>query len=502
MTGAGNERNAALLEYLGGRRWFGEKGARIRGARIADSIPVTWRDSSERFVVARARVEGDIPAYYQLFLRDGDASYTDALEDETFRRGLVDAFAAGCTFDHAGLRWVIQSETDAPFKVPADARIRPGSAEQSNTSLFVGSQAVLKLFRKVAPGVHPDIEVTRFLTIERRFLHAPALLGSIHFIDAQGPWAAGMLQELVPGAVDAWSHALECARPWFASGAPEDAIPFSGEAERLGAITREMHDALASGDKGSPFERLDADARDLDAWAASAVATMRRAMKSAKREADADAMESAIRDTVKGIERDAGAKIRVHGDYHLGQVLRSVTNAFLIVDFEGEPARPLEERRTPQSPLRDVAGMLRSFAYAAATLGKEQPGHGARWEQAMREAFLRGYFGTDSERDVIPRSRANADRLIRLFEVEKAFYELQYEIDHRPDWAWIPLRAIETLQLQIPRFARDDRGSARDDRGSARDDRGSVPDDRGSVPDDRGRVRDDRGSARDERGSE
>ena len=480
MTGAGSERNAALLEYLGSRRWFGEKGARIRGARIADSIPVTWRDSSERFVVARARVEGDIPAYYQLFLREGDASYADALEDETFRRGLVDAFAAGCTFDHAGLRWVIQSETDAPFKVPADARIRPGSAEQSNTSLFVGSQAVLKLFRKVAPGVHPDIEVTRFLTIERRFLHAPALLGSIHFIDAQGPWAAGMLQELVPGAVDAWSHALECARPWFTSGAPEDTIPFSGEAERLGAITREMHDALASGDKGSPFERLDADARDLDAWAASAVATMRRAMKSAKREADADAMESAIRDTVKGIERDAGAKIRVHGDYHLGQVLRSVTNAFLIVDFEGEPARPLEERRTPQSPLRDVAGMLRSFGYAAAVAGEKALGSGRsaleaevasrreRWESALREAFLNGYFRAESREPtaVLPRSRANADRLIRLFEVEKAFYELQYEIDHRPDWAWIPLRAIETLQLQIPRFAWDDRGSFSDDRGS------------------------------------
>ena len=460
MSGQGlKATDAALHDYLQARRWFGEKGADIRGVRIADAIPVTWRDSSEHFAVARARVDAETPVYYQLFLREGDESFADALEDDAFCRGIVDAFAAGCTFDHAGSRWVIQSETDAPFKVPADARIRLGSAEQSNSSLFVGSQAVLKLFRKVAPGVHPDLEVTRFLTIERRFLHTPALLGSIHFIDAQGPWASGMLQELVPGAVDAWSHALECARPWFMSGAPDDAIPFAGEAERLGAITREMHDALASGDPGSPFERRDADARDLEAWASAAVATMRRTMKSSRREAEAEAMETAIRATVKGIERDAGAKIRVHGDYHLGQVLRSVTNAFLIVDFEGEPARPLAERRAPQSPLRDVAGMLRSFGYAAATLGKDRPERQERWEQALRDAFLRGYFGTDSKHDVIPRSRANADRLITLFEMEKAFYELQYELDHRPDWAWIPLRAIEKLQLQIPRSARDDRGS-------------------------------------------
>lgn len=437
--------DAGLLEYLKARRWFGDKGAVIRGARIAEAIPVTWRDSNEHFVVARARVEGDTTVHYQLFLREGDASFTDALDDETFRRGLVDAFAAGCTFEHAGTRWVIQSETDAPFKVPADARIRLGSAEQSNTSLFVGSQAVLKLFRKIAPGVHPDLEVTRFLTIERRFLHAPALLGSIHFIDAQGAWAAGMLQELVPGATDAWAYALECARPWFESATARDPIPFAAEAGQLGAITRAMHDTLASGDQGSPFERLDAGAHDLDAWAASAVATMRRAMRSAKREGEADAMETAIRAMIRGIERDAGARIRVHGDYHLGQVLRSVTNTFLVVDFEGEPARPLEERRRPQSPLRDVAGMLRSFGYAAATLGEGRPELQERWEQAMREAFLRGYFEAASERDVVPRARAHADRLIRLFETEKAFYELQYEIDHRPDWAWIPLRAIDRL---------------------------------------------------------
>lgn len=457
-----------LLDYLPRQRWFGERSATVRTATIADAIPVEWPDAPGRFVVARARVEAGSPTHYQLFLREGDASFADALEDSAFRRGLVDAFAAGCTFTNGAARWVIQSETEAPFKVPADASITPGRAEQSNSSLFVGSQAVLKLFRKIAPGVHPDLEVTRFLTIERRFLHTPALLGSIHFIDGEGPWAAGMLQELVPGATDAWSHALDCARPWLESGDRPETPPFTGEAERIGAITRAMHDALGSGDPGSAFEPRAAEASDLDEWTDATVAMMRRALRSAKRESDAAAFERAIRATVHGMAQDAGAKIRIHGDYHLGQVLRSMTDAFLIVDFEGEPARPLEERRRPHSPLRDVAGMLRSFAYAAAVAGrsasgsrlsafgkKEDASRGERWESTLRSAFLAGYFAgevsapaTQSREPtaILPRSRANAERLIRLFEWEKAFYELQYEVDHRPDWAWIPLRAIESLR--------------------------------------------------------
>jgi len=458
-----------LLEYLTARRWFGDKSGAI-AARIADAIPVQWPDSDERFVVARARVDAKEPVHYQLFLHEGDRDFADALESDAFRRGLVDAFAAGCTFEDQGVRWVIQSESEAPFKVPADATIRLSTAEQSNSSLVVGTQAMLKLFRRVAPGVHPDLEVTRFLTIERRFIHTPALLGSVHFTDGQGAWVGGMLQELVPGATDAWSHALECLWDWLAEpdGTPAS---FTAEAERIGAITREMHEALASGDPGSPFARNDAGAEDLDAWTDATVETMRRALRTAKRESDAGDVERRIRRLAAEVGGDAGARIRIHGDYHLGQVLRSVTSAFLIVDFEGEPSRTLEQRRSAHSPLRDVAGMLRSFAYAAAvgsgkasgsrlSASSEQTARASTWETTVRNAFLHGYFAESRQpraegqkpraesrepRPILPRSRVHADALIRLFEIEKAYYELQYELDHRPDWAWIPERGIAAL---------------------------------------------------------
>ena len=468
---SGGQEDTALLEYLRGRRWFGEKGAAVSGATIADEIPVQWRDDGPRYRVARARVDGETAAHYQLFLTEGKDPFADALEQEEFARGLVDAFAAGCTFDREGVRWIIQSESEAPLKVPPDAKIRLSSAEQSNTSIVIGEQAILKLFRKVAPGVHPDLEVTRFLTIERRFLHTPALLGTIHFADREGTWAAGMLQELVPGATDAWSHALECARPWFTDAERPDTVPFVGEAERLGAITREMHETLASGDPGSPFERRAATPEDLARWTESTVAMARRALASLERAAPdsartlggAEPFIARIRENVARIGADAGAVVRIHGDYHLGQVLRSMTDAFLIVDFEGEPARPLEERRRHQSPLRDVAGMLRSFAYAAAlgsrksALGDEEAAYRrATWEDGIRDAFLRGYLAERTqpraerpapraEPGILPGSSASTRRLIELFETEKAFYELQYEIDHRPDWRWIPERALRLL---------------------------------------------------------
>ena len=460
MTGDQSSRDPRLLEYLRARRWFGEKGRANLAAEVLDAIPVTWPMSEERFLVMRVRVTGDgEPATYQLFVREGDTSFADALEIESFRRGLIEAFAAGCTFGDAGTRWAVQSVSDAPLKVPADAPIRLSTAEQSNSSVFVGTQAVLKLFRKVAPGIHPDIELTRFLTIDRRFLHTPALLGTIHFADEQGAWAAGMLQELVPGATDAWTHALECAKPWFMEGKRSGDVPFTGEAERLGEITRAMHDTLASGDHGSGFECQAATSADIARWTESTVRMLRRAMHTARREGEVAGIEGRVRALADAVSEDAGAIIRIHGDYHLGQVLRSVTGAFLIVDFEGEPSRPLEERRRPHSPLRDVAGMLRSFSYAAAVRSRESgqktglSARGEDWERAVRAAFLTGYFGAESRepkarslKPILPESRENAERLITLFEAEKAFYELQYELDHRPDWAWIPLRAIEALR--------------------------------------------------------
>ena len=165
-----------------------------------------------------------------------------------------------------------------------------------------------------------------------------------------------------------------------------------------------------------------------------------------------------VDEVVSTLDGDAGLATRIHGDYHLGQVLRTARDDFMIIDFEGEPARSLAERRAKASPLRDVAGMLRSFAYASTTLGMEAKSLDqgtrelriGRWERDTREAFLRGYFKDDeregrAERGILPSDPEHTRALLRLFELEKVFYELSYELNNRPAWAWIPMRGIAKL---------------------------------------------------------
>jgi maltose alpha-D-glucosyltransferase/alpha-amylase len=458
-----------LAAYLESQRWFGDKSAAIAEARVVNRIPVRWPGSEREFAVLRVRVTtGGGASFYQLFVTD-DESLDDAVQDAEFRRGLVDAFARGDAFAGDGARWIVESESAAPLVVPPAATISLASGEQTNTSVVIDGEAILKLYRKVEPGIHPDVEVTRFLTIARSFVHTPALLGTIRFEDRDGVTTAGMLQELVPRATDAWKYALQISRPYFEGKLPRrKVLPFEEEAVELGRVTRALHETLASGEPGSAFECRAATPDDARRWtraardmAARALASLERASQdsrlpageaeSARRMVERRAAYAEWLETIgAGIASDAGAVTRTHGDYHLGQVLRSATDKFLIIDFEGEPARPLAERRAHQSPLRDVAGMLRSFAYAAAVGGgteSEGMRRAQEWGRVIRDAFLRGYFmAPASGVSLLPRSRSNADRLVALFEAEKIFYELQYELDHRPDWVWIPLRGIAEIE--------------------------------------------------------
>jgi maltose alpha-D-glucosyltransferase/alpha-amylase len=254
---------------------------------------------------------------------------------------------------------------------------------------------------------------------------------------------------------------------------------FLVDAERLGIVTRAMHDSLATGttDAFRP-ERITEE--DVHRWArrakeqiVDALAVLSRAIDTGtlahERAAEAKALVGRrehylafVDETARSVGSDAGYRLRTHGDYHLGQVLRTASGDFMIIDFEGEPARPITERREKVSPLRDVAGMLRSFAYAAATLGGESKGldlttreiRVGRWERDARDAFLRGYQipGGGSERaartspvHALPGNPEKLRALLTLFETEKAFYELVYELNNRPTWAWVPLRGIAKL---------------------------------------------------------
>ena len=482
-----------LAEFLLSKRWFGAKAGKPSSARVRDVIPLPWEGG--RFAIARLHVatEGGEQTYQlslcvrgdeelgdrkptsiltRVVADDEEGLLFDAVEDGAFLRALADALGRGGEFGAGRSRWVIESLSSAPLAVPASAPIRVGSVEQSNTSVILGELAIVKLFRRLETGPNPDVELTRFLTMDAEFAHTPSLLGVIRFEDDGTPTIAGMVQEYLAKSVDAWAHALQCARPYFQSPrGREVANPFLGDAARLGVVTRALHEALAKG-TGPDLAPEPADAALVEQWAARAKQWVRDGLalldkqlrarvlpKERAPEAEAlakraDRYIGEVDEILNAIRGDAGYAIRIHGDYHLGQVLRTARDDFMVIDFEGEPARSLAERREKASPLRDVAGMLRSFAYASATLGMEAKSLDVgtrelrigRWERDTREAFMRGYLGAQEKASVIlPSDPVRTDALLKLFETEKAFYELAYELNNRPDWAWIPMRGIAKL---------------------------------------------------------
>lgn len=458
----------ALARYIAQQRWSGARGERLGDVRVESAVPVSNADAS--CVVVRATVGGE-PVRFQLWTAAdarGDAEPADALSDERVRLAIARFIADGERADGDGAALVGEPELDARAALAGLSTSKVGSAEQSNTSIIYDDRVILKLFRRLARGTQPDVEVTRFLS-RRGFAHTPPLLGTLSIADADGATVAGMAQRFVAGARDAWAHAVGLARAAAHDANDEDRAQ---EAHRLGTVTRALHDALASDDQDPDFAPQAATAATAAGWADAAarqaeqgIALLRERVESgaldalperARAEAEsvvaagADAAAAAVRDAAASAGDDVGAATRHHGDYHLGQVLRAPDGALFVIDFEGEPARPLAERRARHCPLRDVAGMLRSFAYAAATAALERPdddavaARAALWERAARDAFVGGYFGAGPAA-YLPRARASADALLTVFELEKAFYELQYELRNRPSWVPIPLAGIARL---------------------------------------------------------
>ena len=486
----------ALLAFLSRQRWFAAKGATPSAAHVTDAIIAPWGNGC--YALARARVETTEGAQlYQLpvgassdaagipdqaivarvTLHGEPASLYDAVHDPAFRAGLGKALAHGAAIAGArGGRWLAEPTSAKRLAEATSATSIVGSAEQSNTSVVFGNAAIYKLFRLLKPGIHPDVEVTAFLTGRAHFRHTPALLATSSFDHEGERTVSGMLQEYFPNSSDAWSYALEHGRAYFAPPIGHEAAnPSIADAKRLGEITRDMHEALACDEQDQAFapepigpERVEAWARRTQQAVRESMAMLDRRSRStsfpAERLAEATALVRRaehyvgwIDEIVDRVGDDLGEQIRIHGDYHLGQILRTATGDFKIIDFEGEPSRSLAERREKASPLRDVAGMLRSFSYAAATLAmsverqidpRTREIRSARWERDVRGAFLSGYLrgaSADEEPQILPEDEQHVRQLIALFETEKAFYELTYELNNRPSWVWIPMRGIAKL---------------------------------------------------------
>jgi trehalose synthase-fused probable maltokinase len=299
---------------------------------------------------------------------------------------------------------------------------------------------VLKLFRRLEAGDNPELEMLRFLT-QRGFPNIAELAGWISYRGELMDATLGVVQRFVAGAQDGWELALE------EIGSDPDV--FVARMAELGAVIGRMHTALAS-DGSDPAFAPEEPSQESTSLITATIDEQIERMFVDLPESEALApianRGEDVRDRLSLLSHvgSGGRLIRQHGDLHLGQTVLA-PDKWVVLDFEGEPARPLIERRRKRSPLRDVAGMMRSFAYAAsaAELQRGTPAPEG-WEERTREAFLTGYFGA-VDSSLLPPGEAAARTLLTIFELEKAVYELRYELNNRPDWVRIPVAGIARL---------------------------------------------------------
>ena len=427
---------------------------------------------------------------------------TDAFEDPEFLSCLLRSIQAGVSYLGSHGEFRAQHTAALSRLLPASEQAPLGrriTAEQSNTSILYGEHLILKFFRKLAEGINPDLEIGRFLTEEARFANIPPLGGLLEYRSRDGKsMTAGMLQAFVPNRGDAWRHTLTSLHHFLSESAvllgsgdsranaisairsggplPEPVVKLLEEQLQLIGLlaqrTAELHLALASGKAGSEFspepitsefcESLKSEIHDLvvrnfDLLREKLPSLPEAAQNPAFRVLDME--DDVLLECHSALEGELrAARMRIHGDYHLGQVLFT-GNDYFIIDFEGEPARPLAERRAKKSPLQDVAGMLRSFQYAAhaAVLSTADQAHVAgeeeevlevladRWLELVSRRFLEAYRRTAERASFLPANSGEFDALLRVHLLEKAIYELGYELNNRPDWVLIPLVGIQSL---------------------------------------------------------
>ncbi|MBW3613411.1 MAG: hypothetical protein KY392_06070 [Chloroflexi bacterium] len=419
-------------EELVERRWFRSKQRPIASVTEADRAPLRTPGGALVVLEVAYRDDGGADRYLVPLVdehepADGDGAW------RAIARAMADtAELPGRGGRFLGLRTeAMEGLLDGPIERLIERRL---SVEQSNTSVLLGDRLILKLYRLLEPGDNPDVEISAFLT-DAGFADTPAVAGSLAYEVDGTRAAAAMLQAFVPSTGDGWAAMLAAL-----AGDPQRALVV---ATTVGDLTARMHRALASRPDHPAFPSRAATPEETAAWRASAERQLAQAVTAVRGDAHDRLMELAPRITARfadtfGAAGGEAAVSRIHGDYHLGQLLARPDGGFAVIDFEGEPARPLAERREPSSPLRDVAGMLRSLDYAARTVaaGPHADGFDAdAWLFEARAALLDGYGGI----------AADQQGLLDAFELEKACYEVRYEANNRPGWLWLPLAAVERL---------------------------------------------------------
>jgi trehalose synthase-fused probable maltokinase len=429
--------DAALIEFITSQRWYGSKTRDVASATVVDRAML--RDELELRLV-EVRFDTGTHETYQLLT---DRRGFDVLGEDANARILLELMRAGETVQ-AGDGTVDFAAIGDPPREPRAARLIEG--EQSNSSVVFDDALILKVFRRVEAGINPELELLRFLT-EAGFENIATLAGWYAYAGAQMEATLGIMQQFVARGEDGWERALD------AIVAGDEA--FFDTLRRLGEVTGRMHTVLGSDPADPNFCPEQTSAESLGLLTATVDEEIERVFLSLPEDAqDLDPIRGRgeeVRERLRLLTNigGTGRVIRVHGDFHLGQTLWDGKD-WVILDFEGEPARSLPERRRKRSPLRDVAGMLGSFGYAAsaAEVLRDTPAP-ADWEERAREEFLEGYRAT-VDRSLVP-SGAAMDKLLKVFELEKAVYELRYELNNRPDWVRIPVLGIaRMLEEEVP----------------------------------------------------
>jgi len=495
--------NDALPAFVAGRRWYAAKGSALRRVEIADHVE--WKAGERSYLLTLARAEtagGETQTYFLPLtlawedrdderLRALDAHtiakvrqqahvgvLADAFGDEAFTRGLVASVGSGERIDAARGRLVF-----APTRAfaalagedPSRLAVTIPAAQSSNTIVALGDRLFVKGYRRLQVGVNPEVEIGRFLTEQAQFDHGVPVAGSIEYVADDGRTATvALVQGYVANQGNGWDYTLAYLGRVLDEAAthasPERPAAdhhgaYAEMARVLGVRTAELHAAFAAGHGDPAFEPEALTPADVAGWVdavhRAAVAVLDRLEQKAPAWPEADAARARellarraallARIDRHASDPPAGARTRLHGDYHLGQVL-VVRNDFVITDFEGEPTRPMDERRRKHTPLKDVAGMLRSFDYAthaAAQRFLAEHAHNREavdaaakaWLAQARRAFLDGYDERAAAAG-LPTATGQGERLLELLVLEKAVYELGYEIDNRPDWVRIPLAGL------------------------------------------------------------
>jgi maltose alpha-D-glucosyltransferase/alpha-amylase len=477
----------ALSRYIRTRRWFAGKARTISSVSVRDVLLLSKSAGWLAFITVDY-ADGE-PEVYLLPLgitharRADEQSKLATLIARMPDGGLLYEPVTDDAFAQTLLERILRPKQLKEMRsiAPLDAQIVRG--EQSNTAIIYGQRLFLKLFRRLEPGLNTDLEVTRFLNEATSFANTPRVAGALeHQLDPAGePTTLAILQSYMPNSGDAWTYTLDTISRYFEivlsereaitdEVIAEDIGQYLDDAALLGRRTAQMHLALASRDDIPPFapepftpHYQRSIYQFIRTQATQTFSLLRRRGKDAPGAAELLAREADVQAHIRSIldTRIGGQRIRTHGDYHLGQVLHT-GNDFVIIDFEGEPSRPLSERRIKRSALRDVAGMLRSFHYApyAVIFGQTQSSvirgedlaaleTAARfWVRSVSSAFLRSYLAESGTAAHLPRTREEIDVLLRAHLLEKALYEISYELSHRPEWVRIPIHGV--MELIVP----------------------------------------------------